>query len=92
MGELCNVCARVCASVLRRGGVRDLEGHGLQTEHWCGRLGCDSDRCLENCEGHSSVPAQSHTAPRRAGAESAAVTLKVYLHYHFHPELGKEAK
>lgn len=92
-GEKYVTCARAFVrACVRRGGVRDLEGHVLQTELWCGRLGCDSDRCLENCEGHSSVPAQSHTAPRRAGAESAAVTPKVYLHYHFHPDLGKEAK
>lgn len=72
-----------------------MGGYSLQTgQQWgrlWGRLDCDSDRCLENCEGHSSVTALSQTAPRRAGAESAAVTPKVYLHYHIQPELGREA-
>jgi len=38
------------------------------------------------------TPQLQHTAPRRAGAESAAVTLKGYLHYRIQPETGKEAR
>lgn len=38
-----------------RGGVKDWEG--IDCSWSCGGVGldCDSDRCLENCEGHSSV-------------------------------------
>ncbi len=69
------ICAEV--GVCGRGGVKNWEGIDCSS---VGRLDCDSDRCLENCEGHSSVTAQSQSGARRAGAESAAVTPKAYLH------------
>lgn len=70
--------------VYGRGGVKDWEGTDLQTEQQ--RSGTvkatDVWRTVRGAPHFTTTPACS------PGAESAAVTLKLY---HFHPEPGQEA-